>query len=189
LQRERRQAWRTLKRRLDSPTYAGILRRWDAFLEQPLVGATGAANASRPIITVVRKRVRRLCRSIVQLGTPLLAAPDDAQLHALRIACKKLRYVLECYVSLFPGKKTTVLIKHLRRLQDNLGHGHDLFVQQEALRHFATTLSGADLQTYKTLQAIDSLMRHLEEEKQTVGQAFPALFAAFATHIGPGAAA
>jgi CHAD domain-containing protein len=82
-----------------------------------------------------------------------------------------------------PGKKTTVLIKHLRHLQDNLGRGHDLFVQQEALRHFATTLSGPDQQTHNTLQAIDILMHRLEEEKQTVGQAFPALFAAFASQI------
>jgi CHAD domain-containing protein len=135
---------------------------------------------------VVRKRLRRLCRSIVQLGTKLLAAPDDEQLHELRIACKKLRYVLEGFVSLFPGKKTTVLIKHVRTLQDNLGREHDLFVQQEALRHFAMTLSGPDQQPHHTLQAIDSLMHRLEEKKQAVGQAFPALFAAFAARIDHG---
>ena len=186
LQRERTRAWRTLGRQLDSQTYADILRRWDAFLAQPPEGDSAAANASRPIIEVVRKRLRRRCRSIVQLGTQLLAEPDDERLHALRIACKKLRYVLECFVSLFPGKKTTVLIKHLRALQDNLGRGHDLFVQQEALRHFATTFSGPDQQTHNTLQALDSLMCKLEEEKQVVIQAFPALFAAFAAHIGDG---
>jgi CHAD domain-containing protein len=120
----------------------------------------------------------------VQLGTQLLAAPDDEQLHELRLACKKLRYVLECFGSLFPGKKTSVLIKQLRTLQDNLGRAHDLCVQQEALRHFATTLSGPDQQTHQTLQALDSLMHRLEEEKQAVVQAFPALFAAFAARIG-----
>ena len=94
--------------------------------------------------------------------------------------------MLECFVSLFPGKKTIILIKHLRALQDNLGRGHDLFVQQEALRHFATTFSGPDQQTHNTLQALDSLMCRLEEEKQVVIQAFPALFAAFAARIGDG---
>jgi len=186
LQRERRKAWRTLGRRLDSPTYADIVRRWEAFLAQPPAADVVAANASRPIIDVVRKRLRRRCRSIVQWETQLLAEPDDEQLHALRIACKKLRYMLECFVSLFPGKKTTILTKHLRQLQDNLGHGHDLFVQQEALRHFAATLSGSDQQTRNTLQALDSLMSSLEEEKQTVNQAFPALFTAFAAQIGHG---
>jgi CHAD domain-containing protein len=188
LQRERTKAWCTLGRQLDSPTYADIVQRWDAFLAQPPAGDAAVANASRPIIEVVRKRLRRRCRSIVQLGTPLLTEPDDERLHALRIAGKKLRYVLECFVSLFPGKKTTVLIKHLRHLQDNLGHAHDLFVQQEALRHFATMFAGADQQTHHTLQALDILMHRLEEEKQTVGQAFPALFAAFAARIGDGSA-
>jgi len=178
---------RALRRRLDSKTYADIVRRWDAFLAQPPAGDVAATNASRPIIAVVRKRLRRRCRSVVHLGTQLPAEADDQQLHALRIACKKLRYVLELFGSLFPGKKTTILVKHLRTLQDNLGRGHDLFVQQEALRHFATTLSQPGQQTHSSLQAIDSLMHRLEEEKQTVSQAFPALFAAFAARIGRGA--
>ena len=105
LQRERAKAFRTLVRRLDSKTYANILHRWEAFLAQPPAGDTAAANASRPIIEVVRKRLRRRCRSVVQLGTQLLAETDDQRLHALRIACKKLRYVLEFFVSLLPGKK------------------------------------------------------------------------------------
>ena len=121
LQRERAKAFRTLVRRLDSKIYADILHRWEAFLAQPPAGDTAAANASRPIIEVVRKRLRRRCRSVVQLGTQLLAETDDQRLHALRIACKKLRYVLEFFVSLLPGKKTALLVQHLRALQDNLG--------------------------------------------------------------------
>src|SRR6266446_1133142 len=183
LQRERAIAFRTLVRRLRSKTYADIVCRWDAFLAQPPAEDTSAANASRPILEVARKRIRRRCRSVVQLGTDLLAATDGQQLHALRIACKKLRYVLEFFVSLFPGKKTAILVEHLRTLQDNLGRWHDLLVQQEDLRHFAMTFSGPDQQAHNTLRAIDSLINILEEEKQTVGQALPAIFAAFASRV------
>ena len=179
LQRERTKALRTLVRRLRSKTYADILRRWEAFLTQPPVEDASAANASRPIIAVARKRIRRRCRSVVQLGTDLLAETDSQRLHTLRIACKKLRYVLEFFASLFPGKKTALLVEHLRTLQDNLGRWHDLVVQQEDLRHFAATFSGPDQKAHNTLQAIDSLISILEEEKQTVGQALPAIFAAF----------
>jgi CHAD domain-containing protein len=188
LQRERTKAYHTLRRQLDSPTYADLLRRWEAFLAQSPTGDVEAANTSRPIIEVAGKRLRRLCRNIVQLGTQLLTEPDDERLHELRIVCKKLRYVLECFSSLFPGKKTAILIKCLRHLQDNLGRAHDLFVQQAALRHFATTCSGAEPQRHNTLQALDILMHRLEEDKQTVRQAFPALFAAFAARIGDGSA-
>ncbi len=183
LQRERTRAFRTLVRRLHSKPYADIMCRWDAFLVQPPAEDASAANASRPIIEVARKRIRRRCRSVVQLGTDLLAETDGQQLHALRIACKKLRYVLEFFVSLFPGKKTAILVEHLRTLQDNLGHWHDLVVQQEALRHFAMTFSGPDQQAHNTLRAIDSLINILEEEKQTVGQALPAIFTAFASRV------
>src|SRR5882724_753947 len=183
LQRERTIAFRTLVRRLRSKTYADIVCRWDAFLAQPPAEDTSAANASRPILEVARKRIRRRCRSVVQLGTDLLAETDGQRLHALRIACKKLRYVLEFFVSLFPGKKTAILVEHLRTLQDNLGRWHDLLVQQEDLRHFAMTFSGPDQQAHNTLRAIDSLINILEEEKQTVGQALPAIFAAFASRV------
>jgi CHAD domain-containing protein len=183
LQRERTKAFRTLVRRMRSKTYADILRRWEAFLTQPPVEDAVAANASRPIIDVARKRIRRRCRSVVQLGTELLAETDSQRLHALRIACKKLRYVLEFFASLFPGKKTAMLVEHLRTLQDNLGRWHDLVVQQEDLRHFAATFSGPDQQAHNTLQAIDSLIIILEEEKQTVSQALPAVFSAFAARV------
>jgi CHAD domain-containing protein len=36
---------------------------------------------------------------VVQLGTDLLAETDSQRLHALRIACKKLRYVLEFFAA------------------------------------------------------------------------------------------
>jgi CHAD domain-containing protein len=183
LQRERAKAFRTLVRRLDSKTYADILCRWEAFLGQPPAAHAATAKASRPIIKVVRKRLRRRCRSVVQLGSQQLTETDDQRLHALRIACKKLRYVLEFFVSLLPGKKTALLVQHLRALQDNLGAWHDLVVQQETLRHFATMFVGPDQQQHHTLLAIDILMHRLEEEKQTAGQAFPALFAAFASRI------
>jgi len=183
LQQERTKAFRTLVRRLRSKTYADILRRWEAFLTQPPAEDAAAANASRPIIEVARKRIRRRCRSVVQLGTDLLAETDSQRLHALRIACKKLRYVLEFFASLFPGKKTAMLVEHLRTLQDNLGRWHDIVVQQEDLRHFAATFSGPDQQAHSTLQAIDSLIIILEEEKQTVSQALPAIFSAFAARV------
>ena len=183
LQRERAHAWRTLVRRLRSKTYADILARWEAFLVQPPAPDASAANASRPILAVARKRLRRRCRSVVQLGTDLLAEPDGQSLHALRIACKKLRYVLEFFVSLFPGKNTAILVEHLRTLQDHLGRWHDIVVQQEDLHHFAMTFAGPDQQAHNTLRAIYSLIHILEAEKQTVGQMLPAMFTAFAAEV------
>ena len=186
LQRERAKAFRTLVRRLDSKTYANILHRWEAFLAQPPAGDTAAANASRPIIEVVRKRLRRRCRSVVQLGTQLLAETDDQRLHALRIACKKLRYVLEFFVSLFPGKKTAILVQHLRALQDNLGRWHDLVVQQEALRHFATTFAGPDQQTHQHAAGHRHPHAQTGRGKADSGPGLPGAFCRFCfTHCSP----
>ncbi len=183
LQWQRAKAFRTQERELNSKKYTNILRHWEVFLEQPPASASLAPNASRPIVEVACKRIEKKCRGVVTLGARLLAAPDEQMLHALRLECKKLRYLLEFFSSLFPGKNTSVLINHLKTLQDNLGRLHDLCVQQEVLHQYATKISASDPRAGKTVRAIDSLIGFLDGEKQTVNQAFPEMFTTFAAGV------
>ena len=183
IRRERTQALRSVVRRLQSKSYTDLLRRWEAFLDQPPVDAPSARNASRPIRDVAQERIARACRRVMQSGQPLQTVPDEEGLHKLRIECKKLRYVLEFFFTVLPRKQATPLIKQLRALQDNLGRFNDVCVQQEALRDFATRMRGADAPDADTLRAIESLVATLETEKQTVQQAFPGLFTTFMRQI------
>jgi CHAD domain-containing protein len=57
-----------------------------------------------------------------------------AELHALRIAVKKLRYGLEFFQSLLPPKRTVRIGRVLKDLQDALGYMNDLDVAQRTLR-------------------------------------------------------
>lgn len=60
--------------------------------------------------------------------TSVLARPDDPaladELHALRIAAKRLRYTLELFAGVLPSD-TGDLIEELKGLQDDLGALHD----------------------------------------------------------------
>ncbi len=58
---------------------------------------------------------------------------DAAQLHLLRIACKKLRYAAEMFGSLFNGNKTSSYVAALAELQDVLGKLNDIAVAHRLL--------------------------------------------------------
>jgi CHAD domain-containing protein len=59
---------------------------------------------------------------------------DEADLHRLRIALKKLRYTAEFFAALYPRKKVKRYIQQVRRLQEHLGEINDI-------AHVRTTLS------------------------------------------------
>ncbi len=63
------------------------------------------------------------------------AGDDAAQLHLLRIACKKLRYAVEMFGSLFNGNKTHThsYVPALTELQDVLGKLNDIAVAHRLL--------------------------------------------------------
>ena len=61
--------------------------------------------------------------------------PPLARLHALRIACKRLRYTLEFFVEVL-GPDTRVLIKKIVAMQDHLGNLQDAVVASGILRDF-----------------------------------------------------
>ncbi len=74
-------------------------------------------------------KVARLARSITK-ETP------DEKVHALRIQCKKLRYLMEFFAPLYDADAVKPLVKSLKGLQDGLGHFNDCSVQRAALSAF-----------------------------------------------------
>jgi CHAD domain-containing protein len=96
---------------------------------------TLADNAER----IVRVRLDELCSFM-----PTAADPDEiVALHAMRIAAKRLRYVLEVTGPCF-GAYANTATKHVKQLQDLLGEIHDCDVQIPATVAFAERLQSAD---------------------------------------------
>jgi len=62
-----------------------------------------------------------------------LAGADASQLHALRIACKKLRYSAELFAPLYAGAKVKRYLAALAPLQDTLGMLNDIAVARRLL--------------------------------------------------------
>lgn len=90
------------------------------------------ARRGRALVALAQRRLDRARRRVVRR---LAAARkgDPEQLHRLRIACKHLRYGLDCCAPLFATKAVARYLRALSRVQDRLGYVHDLDVARARL--------------------------------------------------------
>jgi CHAD domain-containing protein len=166
---------------LDSERYQRFVADWEAFITGPGGDDASAVNAGVPIIALARKRIYQRYRRIVRDGSYILEHTEDELLHALRIECKKLRYLLEFFASLFPSKEMSKMIRQLKRLQDNLGEFTDLEVQQRFLLSVAEALDMDDAGTRRALVATGALVETMARRQQDVKANFAETFREFAS--------
>jgi CHAD domain-containing protein len=164
---------------LESKSYARMITKWETFLNKP-VKAKDAPKATVPIIDPARKRINNQYCRIVRDGNAILKQPEDERLHALRVECKKLRYLLEFFASIFPPAEIAKRIKQLKRVQDNLGEFTDLAVQQAYLLSIAEALDIDEAQARRSLVATGFLVETMARRQQVVKADFAGIFKQFA---------
>jgi CHAD domain-containing protein len=89
-------------------------------------------EADTALTQFATKIIEKRNKQVLQRGKAL-AGEDAAQMHALRIACKKLRYSVEMFSSLFNDEKTGSYVAALSELQDILGTLNDIAVAHRLL--------------------------------------------------------
>ena len=180
LRQRRTEALQDVIAGLNSQEYGQILKDWEAFLGEPQADPATAPNAGRPIVDLARARIYKRYKRIIKSGKRILENSDDEMLHALRIECKKLRYLMEFFASLFPAKEINELIRQLKKLQNNLGDFNDLCVQQAYLLSLAAEFPDDGQQSRRTILAVGSLIGRLDVEKSRVKDSFAQTFTGFA---------
>ena len=100
----------------------------------------------RSVAKHARKTLKRLRRSLKVQGRGLLNM-TPAQMHALRIRAKKLRYGLEMFASLYPKQEQArqALLKTVKTLQDQLGAANDKAVGLALIAAHPEVMSPAEL--------------------------------------------
>jgi CHAD domain-containing protein len=181
LRKKRAKALQNVIEGLESDEYTRILDDWENFLNQSSSETDIAPNADRPIIDLASERIYKRFRGVIKTGTKCLESEEEELLHILRIDCKKLRYLLEFFSSLYPAEQTSLLISQLKTLQDNLGEFHDLCVQQEYLMNTSNELLESEPNLKGTLISIGSLLSTLEGEKVRVKGEFAETFNRFSS--------
>ena len=166
---------------LDSGKYRTLLEDWRQSLEEPLFSPEETSKAEEPVLFASSGRIWKAYRRILKKGRAIDDQSPASALHRLRLDCKKLRYLLEFFRSLYEPDKIRELIKSLQALQDNLGNFNDYEIQQGTLRQFARNMLEQGQANVETLMAMGRLVERFEVGQQKERQRFSKRFAKFAS--------
>jgi CHAD domain-containing protein len=166
---------------LRSDFYRLLVSDWESFLVSDAAheAARTLINAEEPVITLAQTFIWRRYKRIMKVGAKIDNNFPDEKLHRLRIQCKKLRYLLEFFASLFPSDEITLLTKQLKQFQDNLGEFNDLSVQQNTLKEYLDTIDPKSNQAILVAAAIGGLITNLNMRQQHVRAEFSDQFRLF----------
>ncbi len=168
-----REAQKEIVKSFASSRYQQTMEALDGFLERRAQASRQPAAARRPIREVASERLGKAARRVVERAEALGPDPEPAALHALRIACKKLRYLLEFFRSLFPRAEIDRLLEALKGLQNVLGSLNDLVNQEQALRRAAVEVGTS------ALAATGYVVARLDEHRAREGERFAGALRAF----------
>ena len=175
IENQRELEQKKLVEKLQSEKFQQIISHWHEYL-QGSGEYVETANSERPVKKLAREIIFRKYTKVMKDGGAIKRSSPDEDLHRLRIQCKKLRYTLEFFNSLFPAGKMKLAIKQLKQLQDNLGAFNDLSVQQNMLQEYLAGLRPGSRKNQQLAIAIGGLLTNLYHEQQRVREGFYARF-------------
>jgi len=160
----RQNEWQQVKSRLTSKEYQTRMEILQRKFE--LKGEFGrGAGADTPTLEFAKRLITKRFKKIRRLSAELDDRAPDEEWHALRIQCKKGRYLLELFMSLFPEDQMKSLIKSMKKATDHLGRFNDFAVQQRFLRAFLESASLSKAEMMELAQTIGALVTLLRERQ------------------------
>jgi CHAD domain-containing protein len=145
-----------MERNLASPELQRLLLRFGAWMHGEQYGAVETSLEQFAVETL-----KKSYKLVVKHGNAL-TGEVAAQLHALRIACKKLRYSIEMFGTLFNESRTRRYVAALARLQDILGTLNDIAVAHRLLNELDNAARHDTLELIRGWMAHDSAERIAE---------------------------
>jgi CHAD domain-containing protein len=133
-QRQRRE----LIEALDSDRYARLLAEWEAFLRQPVLCETSNKSRLREIVSL---RAWRLSRRIARRAKVIDERTPAKRLHEVRIAAKKLRYLIDVTPGFYAAEDLDRILRPLKKVQRVLGDFNDAHVQERRLLGYRRALA------------------------------------------------
>lgn len=121
---------------LKSKSYAALVETLPLEWANPI--HRGPASAV-PVGSMAAARLQKRFQRIRKLQKSITPETPDNAIHALRIECKKMRYLLDSFGRLFPADCAHPIAKSLARVQNRLGRYNDTSVQQD---HFLERAHG-----------------------------------------------
>lgn len=136
LTRRRETAQNNFVRTLKTEDHRRAIREWREFLESTEPTIPPLEHTNTPVYQLAGELIWNMYQLALEEGNAITDETEAEALHELRKTCKKLRYLMEFFQSLYPAKDIRALIRAMKGLQDNLGVFNDLHVHAGILKKF-----------------------------------------------------
>jgi CHAD domain-containing protein len=171
LEIERKREFEKFVLELKSDSYHTLVKQWVAFLNQSSVPENERGkHFNLPVRELAKRRILKNYRKVLKQGLKMNSTTPDENYHAFRISCKKLRYLVEFFSSLFPPEALFPFLKSIKNLQTILGIYNDYSIEQE---HLIAFLNRTQNCPNITAAAIGALVQDLHQRQQKISENFP----------------
>jgi CHAD domain-containing protein len=161
---------------LKTPEYRQSIKEWREYLENPEPTKPPLENTEKEIYKLAGELIWNMYQLALEEGNAITDDTEAEALHELRKTCKKLRYLMEFFQSLYPASRIRELIQALKGLQDNLGIFNDLHVHRGILKKFIKQSSDTAAN-----KACKQMMNFLQQRQVKTRRRFAEHFAAFSS--------
>ncbi|MGK5095228.1 CHAD domain-containing protein [Deltaproteobacteria bacterium TL4] len=179
LKRHQQQEQRLLAKALNSKRYRQLKSDFHQFLESYPHSFLDMPLLVTPIINLANQRIWKTYKQALEEGSHIVEATSPTFLHELRKTCKKLRYLMEFFESLYPVEEIQFLVKELKTLQDNLGEFQDYEVQLLSMQRFAAQMMNEGEVPATALMSMGILVQDTEDRQHHARKEFSNRFARF----------
>ncbi|MEI8207809.1 MAG: CHAD domain-containing protein [Methylococcales bacterium] len=178
---KQQKAQKELAKKLSSIQYLSILSEWKDYLKEQAPIKPTEPNANLTIEQFANSRLLKSYQRILKQGNKINEKSPSEALHDLRKSCKKLRYLMEFFQSLYPENSVKHFITNLKGLQEVLGNFQDYAVQENTLKLFSEEMLNKKISA-NTFLAMGVLIQNLDGLKEKARKDFSVKFQTF-SHI------
>ncbi|MBN1481348.1 CHAD domain-containing protein [candidate division KSB1 bacterium] len=178
LEKIRQQEHENVRRYVQSESYANLIARWQNIIQADGQRWSGIYETKRLTKSVAEQIIRKRLAKILKHGGRITDDSPIEKIHALRICCKNLRYLLEFFRSLHPATMKN-FISQLKTFQDHLGRINDLYIQQHYIINFLNETADK-IVDYQMTAALGGLIAILDQEYHQARRQFRRQFETFA---------
>jgi CHAD domain-containing protein len=175
---KQQKAQKELAKKLQSPRYLSTLSEWEKYLKEPSFAKPPEQNARLTIKELADRRIWKIFNRVLQEGNTITVSSPPVALHDLRKSCKKLRYLMEFFQSLYVEEHIKQLIKNLKGLQEVLGDFQDYAVQEDSLKQFSEEMMTLKIPA-NTFLAMGVLIQDLDTHRNKAREDFASKFEVF----------
>lgn len=164
---------------LKSAEYREFFAKWMAVLGKPWKSPSKKWVGGQEVRFVANRRIMKIYKRILKQGAMLTEHSPAPAVHEMRIACKKLRYMIEFFRSIYPQEEVDPLVALLKELQDTLGDFQDHEVHRLELYGYAEEMAAKKQAAPRTLVAMGELAESLAERQRRARGEIEGKFASF----------